>query len=76
MAKPTADQIVAIPITGNHSGDSRIFDIADAYVNDPDNSYADRARVLKWLVSDVMGMEPNYDKYGSDEAFVESCINA
>lgn len=61
MSKPhtklTKQQIQQLPIKGNAHDDMHIFRRAHVYATDESNSVQDRAELLAWVETEVMGCE-------------------
>lgn len=51
----TADEIINLPIKGNHHADSRILDYCNEFVMAPSSSVQDSAKVLRHVNDKVMG---------------------
>lgn len=74
MKLNTIAQIKAHQFAGNAYSDQKAFNAIDEFVQDVNNSVADRAEALR-IVSDV-GMGCGRDEHLTDEQVIESYMRA
>jgi hypothetical protein len=65
-------QILSLPIYGNAYHDSPIFYQVHGFTINTSNSYKDRADLLEWMETEVMGCPST--RNNDDVAYVESYL--
>ncbi len=67
----TLQELVALPIAGNHYSDCELFNQIDKFVHDETNSLSDRVAALHHMSVNVMGCSIEHDKGKTDAEIVE-----
>jgi len=71
----TAVRIMASEIRDSFHDNSRLFDLIDEFVFDTSNSMSDRADIIEWMETRVLGCESSRSLCPSDEDYVQSYVD-
>ena len=71
----TLNELKSKNIMGNAYHDQHIFNDVDSFVHDPNNSIGDKAEALRWMTTEVMGAEDDFNQYDSAEQYVQEYLD-